>query len=282
MTNKYAQIVIGPAGSGKSTYIKHVYDHYTAIKREVNCFNLDPAADFIPYEPSIDVREAITVQDAMDVHGYGPNGGLIFCMEQLAHEKNWFDDAIGEHEYDYLLIDLPGQIELYSHLNVLPNLLNNLVQKGYHLLVIYLLDAQFMSDAAKFLSGSLVALSTMTMLELPHINVLTKCDLLTKDQMDAIDYFTEMETMALMDDIKPNTGLEKLTQSICEILDTFRLVQFHTLNYQEPDDLKDLLSEIDIIMQYYDNADFGDEEFQGNDPETPEEIAELMDMMRAQ
>ncbi|OHT16687.1 hypothetical protein TRFO_41635 [Tritrichomonas foetus] len=50
----------------------------------------------------------------MNEYGYGPNGALIHCMETVVDDYEWFDKAIGDHDGDYLLIDLPGQIELYE------------------------------------------------------------------------------------------------------------------------------------------------------------------------
>ncbi len=42
---------------------------------------------------------------------------------------------------------------------------------------VFLLDATFMSDVSKFMAGSLLSLSAMVQLEVPHVNVLSKCDL---------------------------------------------------------------------------------------------------------
>lgn len=45
--------------------------------------NLDPAAEHFDYQPLVDIRDLITVDDAMEdeeLH-YGPNGGLVFCIE---------------------------------------------------------------------------------------------------------------------------------------------------------------------------------------------------------
>ena len=42
----------------------------------------------------------------------------------------------------------------------------------------YCVDSQFMTDAPKYVAGSLQALSTMVTLEVPHVNLLTKVDLL--------------------------------------------------------------------------------------------------------
>lgn len=48
--NRKAQLVIGPAGSGKSTYSTVISEHCTAMRRSVSVVNLDPAAEVFHYE----------------------------------------------------------------------------------------------------------------------------------------------------------------------------------------------------------------------------------------
>jgi hypothetical protein len=48
---------------------------------------------------------------------------------------------------------------------------------GFRVASVYLMDATFAVDPAKFISGALAALSTMVQLELPHFNILSKCDM---------------------------------------------------------------------------------------------------------
>jgi len=43
---------------------------------------------------------------------------------------------------------------------------------------VYCLDSQFINEANKFIAGSLQALSAMVQLEVPHISLLTKVDLM--------------------------------------------------------------------------------------------------------
>ncbi len=76
------------------------------------------------------------------------------------------------------MFDCPGQIELYNHVDVFKHFVSFLKREGWAVLVVYCLDAHFISDASKFISGALQALAAMVKLELPHINVLTKMDLL--------------------------------------------------------------------------------------------------------
>ena len=52
-------------------------------KRRAHLVNLDPAAnsDAFEYEPSIDIRDLISLDDVMSELDYGPNGGLVYCFE---------------------------------------------------------------------------------------------------------------------------------------------------------------------------------------------------------
>ena len=52
---------------------------------------------------------------------------------------------------------------------------------------IFLLDSQFLIQASKFLAGVMTALSAMVTLELPHVNVLSKVDLLEKKAKKEIE-----------------------------------------------------------------------------------------------
>ena len=67
----------------QSTYCSILSEHASSVNRTINVVNLDPAAEYFNYNPLADIRDLIQVDDAMedeDLH-FGPNGGLIFCME---------------------------------------------------------------------------------------------------------------------------------------------------------------------------------------------------------
>lgn len=81
-------------------------------------------------------------------------------------------------EDDYLIFDCPGQIELYSHVTVFRSFVDYMKRDAWNLAAVYTIDCQFVGDPTKFIAGSLQAMSAMVQLELPHINILTKVDLL--------------------------------------------------------------------------------------------------------
>lgn len=80
---RYAVLVTGPAGAGKSTLCSSLITHLHTSKRGGHLVNLDPAAnsDAFEYEPAIDIRDLISLDDVMNELNYGPNGGLVYCFE---------------------------------------------------------------------------------------------------------------------------------------------------------------------------------------------------------
>jgi hypothetical protein len=60
--------------------------HLHTSRRTGHLVNLDPAAapDSFEYTPSIDIKDLISVEDAMSELGYGPNGGLVYCFEYVS------------------------------------------------------------------------------------------------------------------------------------------------------------------------------------------------------
>ena len=84
---------------------------------------------------------------------------------------------------------LTGQIELYTHIPVIRQLVDTLQNWNFRICGVFLIDAQFMIEASKFVSGVLTALSTMVTLEISHVNVLTKLDLLSKKAKKELERF---------------------------------------------------------------------------------------------
>lgn len=270
---RYAQLVIGPAGSGKSTYCSAVVQHMANSNKVIEVINLDPAAEHFTYNPQADIRELIHVDDAMeDVDlKFGPNGGLVFCMEYLLENSEWLQEKLGDMDEDYILFDCPGQIELYTHMTTVKCLVSLLTNWNFHVCAVFLIDAQFMVDGAKFISGTMAALSVMVNLELPHVNVLSKMDLLSKSARSRLENYLEPDPDYLLGEMeassKWNTKYRSLTESIGKIIDDYSLVRFIPLNIKNEESLADLLLTIDNIIQYGEEADVKTRDFDPPDPD---------------
>ena len=267
---RYAQIVMGPAGSGKSTYCSTLVKHAEVSKRRVHVINLDPAAESFDYEPTVDIRELIGLSDAMDDEElkFGPNGGLVFCMEFLLENMDWFEEQVGGQDGamddDYYLIDCPGQIELYTHMKVMRRFVDMLQSWNFRLCGVFLVDSHFMVDGATFLSGTMAALSVMVNLELPHVNVLSKMDLLGATARKQLDNFLHPNTRDLSSSSLSNNFNEKyraLTDSLGKVLDDYSLVKYFPLDITDEDNIADLFLMIDNTIQFGEDQD-GYEDFE--------------------
>lgn len=254
---KYAQFVMGPAGCGKSTYCSIIQEHFkVALRRTARVVNLDPAAETFAYDCYVDVRELISVDDVMEELDYGPNGGLVYAMEYVADNMEWLEDQIGDAlDDDYYIFDCPGQIELYSHLTVMRQIVDMLQNQDFRVAGVYCIDVSFVEDSAKFISGALSALTAMVNLELPHINVLTKCDLLPPDR--DVEAFIEGDTDALVSDLRSSMHpkYRKLNEALGQMLEDYSLVSFVVMNREDEDAIELCLAHVNHCIQYGENLE---------------------------
>lgn len=251
---KFAQFVMGPAGCGKSTYCGVIQEHFrVALKRTCKVVNLDPAAENFNYDCEVDVRDLISVDDVMEELDYGPNGGLVYAVEYIADNMDWLEDQLGDYDDDtYFLFDCPGQIELYSHLTAMRSIVDMLQQRlDFRVAGVYCIDINFIEDGPKYLCGALSALSAMINLELPHVNVLTKCDLLRIDD-EEVEKFLEGDTGAILSDLKRNMHprYRKLNEGMASLIDEYSLVSFVALNREDEDSIELCLAHVNNCIQY--------------------------------
>mmetsp|Transcript_22638 Transcript_22638/g.44429 ORF Transcript_22638/g.44429 Transcript_22638/m.44429 type:complete len:365 (-) Transcript_22638:80-1174(-) len=184
---RYAQVVIGPAGSGKSTYCFAIQNYLNAISTRLPALvvNLDPGQERTEEQDEkqpfdVDVRDLISVSDVTEELDFGPNGALVFCMEHLVDNIEWLKDEldnVGGSDDEYFIFDCPGQVELYTHIPVLRTIVERLQSWNMHVCVVHVIDALFIDDTSKFISGALLALTSMLNLQSAAVNVVTKCDL---------------------------------------------------------------------------------------------------------
>ncbi|KAH9599476.1 GPN-loop GTPase [Trypanosoma melophagium] len=263
---KYAAVVIGPAGSGKSTLCTVLAEHYATKGRSTHICNFDPAADELPYNPSIDIRELISLEDAMEGKGLGPNGGLVFCMEYLLSQGEvWLSDQLGDHAEDFIIVDMPGQVEVLSHVPAVPGFVQLLQRSGYNVVVLFLLDAlAATADAGKFISGCTFALSSMVCFDCPFMNVLTKCDLLPRDvKEEALEHFCACDFDYL--NTKPLPGRwREMIRTMASVISDFNLVTFRPMDITDIAYVGNLCQLIDEVLQVMDDAEVNDRDFPMN------------------
>ncbi|KAK3953994.1 GPN-loop GTPase [Pseudoneurospora amorphoporcata] len=293
--SKYGVMVMGPAGAGKVGFCASLITHLQLNRRSAFYVNLDPAAESFEHTPDLDIKDLISLEDVMDEMKLGPNGGLIYCFEFLMENLDFLTEALDSLTEEYLIIfDMPGQIELYTHIPILPTLVKFLTTPGaldIRLCAAYLLEATFVVDRAKYFAGSLSAMSAMIMLEVPHINILSKMDLV-KNQVRKKDLkkFITPDTSLLVDDpadlarkkagedipdekyadpqdknaMMSGASFKRLNTAVAQLLETFAMVSYLKLDCTDEDSVGSILSYIDDCIQYHEAQEpreLKDEEF---------------------
>ncbi|KAL8941456.1 MAG: hypothetical protein Q9216_002229 [Gyalolechia sp. 2 TL-2023] len=288
--SKFGTLVMGPAGAGKTTLCSALIQHLRLNKRSCFYVNLDPAAEDFSYEPDLDIKDLISLEDVMEEMALGPNGGLISCFEFLLDNLDFLTNALEPLSEEYMIIiDLPGQIELYTHIPVIPTLVRHLTRYGslnISLCAAYLLESTFVIDRAKFFAGTLSAMSAMIMLEIPHVNILSKMDLVKGSvPKRQLKRFLDPDITLLEDDKDDNQqggrrldpastesvmgggSFMRLNKAVAQLIDDFSMVSFLQLDVQEEDSVGGVLSYIDDAIQFHeaqeprepnDEIDYGD------------------------
>ncbi|KAL1996790.1 hypothetical protein VTN49DRAFT_7655 [Thermomyces lanuginosus] len=269
--SKFGVLVMGPAGAGKTTFCNALIQHLQAVRRSCFYVNLDPAAEEFSYEPDLDIRELITLEDVMEELELGPNGGLIYCFEFLMQNLDFLTKALEPLSEEYLIVfDMPGQIELYTHVPIVPNLVTFLSRQGplnISLCAAYLLESTFVIDKAKFFAGTLSAMSAMIMLEMPHINILSKMDQI-KEMIGRreLKRFVNVDVQMLQEDtgdddpsdplskesLMSGRSFKRLNRAVAQLIDDFSMVSFLKLDINDEDSVAAILSYIDDAIQFHD------------------------------
>ncbi|KAI3726363.1 hypothetical protein L1987_66160 [Smallanthus sonchifolius] len=254
----FGQVVIGPPGSGKTTYCNGMSQYLQLVGRKVAVINLDPANDSLPYDCAINIEDLIKLSDVMNEHSLGPNGGLVYCMDYLEKNIDWLESKLKPLLKDhYFLFDFPGQVELFFlHSNAKKVIMKLIKKLDLRLTAVHLVDAHLCSDPAKYVSALLLSLSTMLHMELPHVNVLSKIDLIESYGKLAfnLDFYTDVEDLSYLqrhlDQDPRSSKYRKLTKELCEVVEDFGLVNFTTLAIQDKESVSNLVRLIDKTNGY--------------------------------
>jgi len=181
--------LIGTAGSGKST-LTYNFQKWMGLRGlDAITVNLDPGAENLPYEPDVDVRDWISLKEIMESYGLGPNGAQIACADMLALNTDDIKKSIDSFKTDYVLMDTPGQLELFVFREAGKYIIKFLNPERS--IVVYLLDPALAKTASGFVSQLLLSISTNFRLGQPHINILTKADMLSDKELKQIEKWSD-------------------------------------------------------------------------------------------
>ena len=215
-----AIFVTGTTGSGKSMLTSKILEYYQTNGVFASVLNLDPGVESLPYRPDVDVRDYVDIVQIMKQYDLGPNGSMIMANDLIATKIEDIQNEIHGVNPDYLIVDTPGQIELFAYRASGPFFIQNI--DASEKTNIFLYDGTMIVSPSNFISISLLATSIKLRLGLPTINVMTKTDLIP-DKIDQVLKWSS-DPISLEEELKT---LEGETYSLAtDILRTLNIGEF--------------------------------------------------------
>ena len=174
----------GTAGAGKTTYVRAFAEWMKSAGYDVTVVNLDPGNENTEFEPDVDIREWVRLVDLQDEYGLGPNGAQVAAADMIALKIFEVKQAIQELKTDYVLIDTPGQIELFAFREASKAIVDAL--SGDRSVIAFLFDPALARAPAGFVSLLMLSATVEFRFRLPMVNLLSKSDVLTPEQLTEI------------------------------------------------------------------------------------------------
>mmetsp|Transcript_11155 Transcript_11155/g.24959 ORF Transcript_11155/g.24959 Transcript_11155/m.24959 type:complete len:362 (+) Transcript_11155:3-1088(+) len=175
-------LMIGMAGSGKSTWMHRLVVRLQSEKKRVYTVNLDPAVRNLAYPVNIDIRDTVKYKEVMKHFGLGPNGAIMTSLNLFATK---FDQVLSlldkrAAELDYVLVDTPGQIEVFNW-SASGQIICDAFAVTYPTAVCYVVDTARCVKPVTFMSNMMYACSILYKTKLPFIVAFNKVDVMPHD-----------------------------------------------------------------------------------------------------
>ena len=140
--------------------------------------------------PDIDVRDFVDISSIMNQYDLGPNGSMIMASDLIASKIDLIEEQVNTVNPDYLIIDTPGQIELFAYRQSGQFFIKNITADEKINLFLY--DGPMVTTPLNFVSIALLATSIKLRLGVPTINLITKTDLLEEKLQDVLGWSSNM------------------------------------------------------------------------------------------
>ncbi|KAG2393959.1 hypothetical protein C9374_003723 [Naegleria lovaniensis] len=190
-----ACIVVGMAGSGKTTLMQRINAYVYEKQHPSYIINLDPAVLDVPYGANIDIRDTVNYKEVMKQYNLGPNGGILTSLNLFAtrfdqvidlidrKSRTGFDAGMSmtsnslekKKNLEYVFIDTPGQIEIFTW-SASGQIISEGLASSFPTCIIYVIDTSRNTSPITFMSNMLYACSILYKTRLPFLIVFNKID----------------------------------------------------------------------------------------------------------
>jgi hypothetical protein len=179
----------GTAGVGKTTLTTAFQTWMRDSGYEAVTVNLDPGMEDPAFDPDIDIRDWVNLRDIMAENKLGPNGAQIAASDMVALKIAEVKNALESFRSEYILIDTPGQVELFAFRESSRTIVEEL--SGDRSLIAFLFDPMLARHPHGFVSLFMLSATTQFRFRLPMMNILAKDDLLNDAERERIRNWTE-------------------------------------------------------------------------------------------
>ena len=182
--------------------MRRINSYLHSKNRPPYVINLDPAVLNVPFEANIDIRDSVNYEEVMKQYNLGPNGGILTSLNLFATKVDQIvnllekrarpnpaaaepqkpDDGSsnttstdGKKQIDSILVDTPGQIEVFVWSASGTILLESLAS-SFPTIIAYIIDTPRTASTSTFMSNMLYACSILYKTKLPMILVFNKTD----------------------------------------------------------------------------------------------------------
>ena len=181
MTEARTFIVVGMAGSGKTTFCQRLYSWLNTdivmkdgINANITSINLDPAVVNPKMPLTVDIRDKIDYKETMEKYNLGPNGAINTCLNLFLLN---FEPPEGAK---YTIVDTQGQIEAFtwsSPGDMAMALLKNTC-------ILYIVDLPLCTSKFVFMNNMVFAAALKCKFKRPVLIVFNKADCCKENEVE--------------------------------------------------------------------------------------------------